>query len=42
MFVGCMLKNYWKKFWSSNVTKSQHFVELNDIAYGGIVKLREM
>ncbi len=35
-----MVKNYWKKFWGSNVTKSQHFIELNDLAYGNIKKVR--
>lgn len=35
-----MVKNYWKKFWGSNVTKSQHFIELNDIAYGNTKKVK--
>lgn len=35
-----MVKSYWKKFWGSNVTKSQHFIELNDIAYGNAKKIR--
>lgn len=35
-----MVKNYWKKFWDSNVTKSQDFIELNDIAYGSAKKVR--
>ncbi|MGI4753111.1 MAG: phage portal protein, partial [Janthinobacterium lividum] len=35
-----MIKDYWKKFWDSNVTKSQHFIELSDIAYGNAKKIR--
>lgn len=34
------MKNYWKKFWGSNTTKSQHFIELNDIAYGNLKRVR--
>lgn len=35
-----MIKNYWKKFWGSNFTKSQHFIELNDIAYGNLKRVK--
>ncbi|ALN41514.1 portal protein [Rickettsia rhipicephali] len=35
-----MIKNYWKKFWKNGTTKSQNFIELNDIAYGNLKRVR--
>lgn len=35
-----MIKNYWKKFWKNSTTKSQNFIELNDIAYGNLKRVR--
>lgn len=34
-----MVKNYWKKFWKNSTTKSQNFIELNDIAYGNLIRV---
>ncbi|ABY72358.1 MULTISPECIES: hypothetical protein [spotted fever group] len=34
-----MIKNYWKKFWKNSTTKSQNFIELNDIAYGNLIRV---
>ncbi|MEY4464104.1 MAG: hypothetical protein RLZZ81_1075 [Pseudomonadota bacterium] len=35
-----MIKNYWKKLWKISSTKSQNFIELNDIAYGDLKRVR--
>lgn len=35
-----MIKNYWKKFWKNSTTKSQNFIELNDIAYGNLKRVK--
>lgn len=35
-----MIKNYWKKFWKNSTTKSQSFIELNDIAYGNLKRVK--
>jgi len=35
-----MIKNYWQKFWKINSIKSQHFIELNDIACGNLKRVR--
>ncbi|AEK74442.1 portal protein [Rickettsia conorii subsp. heilongjiangensis] len=34
-----MIKNYWKKFGKNSTTKSQNFIELNDIAYGNLIRV---
>ncbi|CAK6514118.1 MAG: Phage portal protein [Rickettsia helvetica] len=38
--LGFMIKNYWKKFWKNSTTKSQNFIELNDIAYDNLKRVR--
>ncbi|QQV74864.1 hypothetical protein H6P87_00406 [Rickettsia tillamookensis] len=35
-----MIKNYWKKFWKNSTTKSQNFIELNDITYGNLKRVK--
>jgi len=35
-----MIKDYWRKFWNNNVAKSQNFIELNDITYGNLKRVR--